>query len=240
MALNVVDKSGRHIGFVAKKYNNNEDILMAALTSKVIDNNLLDFEEIENYLSSCYNCRTIFGKINKSKFDNLIEQFLIGEYSKLAPIGRENFLRFLLMKNPAKLEELINFNEKDDGVYGYILIDTNHISINNDSIIIEDLLDYIGGENPLKAIPVFNKVIHYPTVYMDAESIGEGILIKDGFNIGLKSHLHGTRVKLLSGNYKYEIEIPMQIMVKKGMDFKTYVKDDMMKCVFADGVIYRF
>lgn len=241
MALNVKDKSGRHIGFVCKTYLDHEDILMIALTEKVFDGTFCDVDEIEDYLSICYACRTIFNKFHKEKFDSYIKSLLIGEYSKLSYMDRFTFLRFLLLKNPKKLKELIHFDEKEDGVYGYLLLDINNIVIQGEDIILDEALDYIDGENPLKAIPLFSKVIHYPTIYLDKESTGEGILLtKDPSDNFSNDNVGGTKIKLLSGNFKFDLEVPLKIYVKKGYPLKLFIKDNILKCIFSDGIIYRF
>lgn len=242
MALNVKDRNGRHLGFVCNTFLDYDDILMVSLTEKVLDKNIFDMEDIEEYLSICFGCRTIFGKFHKEKFDAYIKSLLLGEYNKISYMDRNTFLRFLLIKHPKKLMELIHFDEKEDGVYGYLLLDINSIAIQGEDIILDEVLDYIDGENPLKAVPLFSKVIHYPTIFLDKESIGQGILFSKDMskNFNNDNNIGGTKLKLISGNFKYDLEIPLKINIKKGNSIKLYLKENTLKCIFSDGIIYRF
>ena len=120
-------------------------------------------------------------------------------------------------------------------------MDINNVVIENNSIIIDEEIDYINNEKLENHIPMVAKIIDYPRIQIDSMSSGQGLLLgADLADLAGRNHIHKTKLKIKSGNFTYELNLPVELYLKKGDTIQIYVDNRVIKRIFCDGIIYEF
>ena len=139
-------------------------------------------------------------------------------------------------------EENFNYKKVDiTQINAYFLIDINNAVIENDSIIIDEEIDYICNKKIENLIPIVAKITDYPVIQIDSLMSGQGLLLgADLADLVGRSHIHRTKLKIKSGNFAYELNLPVELYIKIGDVIEMYVSNRVVKRIFCDGIIYEF
>lgn len=162
-----------------------------------------------------------------------------GELDEIKGRNKDEFIKYLLLKNSTDVEKHICFDTKN--IKGYILLDIDKINIENNTVILNEDLDYIEDMKLDEETPVYARVATLPVVTTDIMGLGTGLLLgADIADLGGRNHIHTTRFKMQSGNSITDIEVPAQLGIRKGMNIQLYFNGNKISKVFCDGVIYVF
>ena len=113
---------------------------------------------------------------------------------------------------------------ENEFINAYFLIDINNVVIENDSIIIDEEIDYINNEKLENHIPMVAKIIDYPRIEISSMSSGQGLLLgADLADLSGRNHIHKTKLKLKSGNFVYELNLPVELYLKKDDTIQIYI-----------------
>ena len=239
MSFNVCDKNGRHIGYIIKRYPFWYNAYMTAISDFKIGKEQLDIDKIYDALVSIYGCKSILGKTNHEKFDNCIDNLKNDKYIRYKNLSNEDFLKFLILKADVDLSKYIKYDEDID-IKGYILIDIDNVNIEDGNIKLDDEIDYIDDEILNLGEPVFAKIIDYPVNSINNMSIGEGFLLgADLSDLGGRNHTHSINMKLISGNFKFDIDFPINMYAQKGMPINIYLSGSKITAAVCNGIIYQ-
>lgn len=243
MPLDIYDINGGHIGIIKKSFYNRPGTYLIAITDEEAKDIEMDLYEIKNYVAGGLNCKTLFGKIKEEELRKVIGEILEeDEYKHLRTVSYEDVIKtlFLIQAKEDDIEKVIKVNIKEESVKGYLLFDINNIEVKDGKIIIRENIDYINDKTMYKGMPVYGKVIDYPTVETEIMGLSGLFLGGDIVDLGGRNHSHTTKIEVVSGNFKDIIELPILLNVKKDMNIQFYLFDDEIRQVFVDGVLYKF
>ena len=186
-------------------------------------------------------CKTILGKINEPRLNKCIDNIIIKEFSKFKDNTYDELLKLVYLRILRYEENFHYKNIENSQINGYFLVDINNVVIENDSVIIDEEIDYITNEKLENHIPMVAKIIDYPRIQIDSMSSGQGLLLgADLADLAGRNHIHRTKLKIKSGNFAQELNLPVELYLKKGDTIQIYLDNRVIKRVFCDGIIYEF
>jgi hypothetical protein len=241
MPFNVYDKNRKYLGFIQSAYPQYTNIFMVASTDIKLENKDFHMSNIRSELASFLGCKNILGKINEPKLSKSIDNIILKEFGKFKDHTYEELLKLVYLRI-LRYEE--NFHYKDienSQINGYFLVDINNVVIENDSIIIDEEIDYISNEKIGNDVPMVAKITDYPRIQIDSMTSGQGLLLgADLADLAGRNHIHRTKLKIKSGNFVSDLNLPVELYLKKGDTIQIYVDNRVIKRVFCDGIIYEF
>ncbi|MDF2547487.1 MAG: hypothetical protein K0R93_2385 [Anaerosolibacter sp.] len=242
MAMDVFDRSGKHIGVVHKRFPYAKNVCMVALTDVRAADLHVNMDKIRKHVAAGYDCKNILGTIDDEKLENVLDG-LLGRESRNTLIYDQRIMAVFLMefgeKAPAAyMDESVLENR----ITGYILCDIKKCSFREGGIIIKENIDCYSEQIGIDWLSsaVYATIIDYPV--LDTDIMGAmGMLIgADLADLGGRNHRHSTEIRIKSGNYEDCIRLPIVIDCKKDMNIYLNVVDQKIDKVFCDGRIYRF
>lgn len=241
MPFNVYDKNRKYLGFIQCAYPKYTNVFMVASTDVILEDKDFNINSIKSELAGFLGCKSILGKINELRLTKSIDNIIIKEFGKFKDNTYDELLKLVYLRI-LRYEE--NFHYKsiaNEQINAYFLIDINNVVIENNSIIIDEEIDYIINEKLENHIPMVAKIIDYPRIQIDSMSSGQGLLLgADLADLAGRNHIHKTKLKIKSGNFAYELNLPVELYLKKGDTIQIYVDNRVIKRVFCDGIIYDF
>lgn len=241
MPFNVYDKNKKYLGFIQSAYPQYSNAFMVASSDiKLVDKDF-NINNIKSELASFLGCKNILGKINEARLSKSIDNIITKEFSKFKDNTYEELLKLVYLRIFRNEENFRYKKIENSQINGYFLVDINKVVIENDSMIMDEEIDYICNENIENLIPMIAKVIDYPRMQIDSMTSGQGLLLgADLADLAGRNHIHRTKLKIKSGNFVSEINFPVELYVKKGDTIQIYVDNRVIKRVFCNGIIYEF
>ncbi len=246
MPFDICDTAGNHIGVIYRSFPGHNDIFLIALTELGADDLITDISGIETHVAAVLDCKNMLGKVNRDKLNDTLEAKLREDFSHTGITDKTDFLKYMSLKNAyvrgyQPIEKVIKADISASKINGYLLFDINKLKLRNGKVYLDTKTDYMSHETIGYGPPVFAKIIDYPVLYTDIMGTAEGFFW--GANLsdfGGRNHAHTTAMKLLSGNCEKELELPVYIHARKGMNIQLYMEGGKISRVFCDGVVYRF
>ncbi|MGH4123289.1 MAG: hypothetical protein ACREV6_10230 [Clostridium sp.] len=241
MPFNVYDRNRKYLGFIQCAYPQYTNVFMVASTDEKLSDKDFNINNIKSELAGFLGCKNILGKINEPRLTKSIDNIISKEFGKFKDNTYNELLKLVYLRILRYEEKKYSKNIKKEQINAYFLIDINNVVIENNSIIIDEEIDYIENEKLENYIPMVAKIIDYPRIQIDSISSGQGLLLgADLADLSLRNHVHKTKLKIKSGNFVYEINLPVELYLKKGDTIQIYVDNRVIKRVFCDGIIYDF
>ncbi|MBU3129255.1 hypothetical protein LGL55_03860 [Clostridium tagluense] len=241
MPFNVYDRNRKYLGFIQSAYPQYTNVFMVASTDVKLSDNDFNINKIKSELAGFLGCKSILGKINELRLTKSIDNIIIKEFGKFKDNTYDELLKLVYLRILRYEEDVYYKSIKKEQINAYFLIDINNVVIENNSIIIDEEIDYINSEKLENQIPMVAKIIDYPRIQIDSISSGQGLLLgADLADLSLRNHVHKTKLKIKSGNFAYELNLPVELYLKKGDTIQIYVDNRVIKRVFCDGIIYDF
>ncbi|MBZ9633885.1 hypothetical protein [Clostridium sp. FP1] len=241
MPFNVYDRNRKYLGFIQSAYPQYTNVFMVASTDVKLSDNDFNINKIKSELAGFLGCKNILGKINELRLTKSIDNIIIKEFGKFKDNTYDELLKLVYLRILRYEENFYYKSIKKEQINAYFLIDISNVVIENNSIIIDEEIDYINSEKLENHIPMVAKIIDYPRIQIDSISSGQGLLLgADLADLSLRNHVHKTKLKIKSGNFTYELNLPVELYLKKGDTIQIYVDNRVIKSVFCDGIIYDF
>ena len=179
--------------------------------------------------------------INETRLKKSIDNIIVKDFGKFKDNTYNELLKLVYLRI-LRYEENFHYKSIENAqINAYFLVDINNILIENDSIIIDEEIDYISNEKLENHIPMVAKIIDYPRIQIDSMSSGQGLLLGADLNdLAGRNHIHKTKLKIKSGNFEYDLDLPVELYLKKGDTIQIFVDNRVIRRVFCDGIIYDF
>jgi len=241
MPFNVYDRKRKYLGFIQCAYPQYKNIFMAANTDVKLEKQDFHINNIKSELASFLGCKSILGKINEPRLKKSIDNIIIKDFSKFKNNTYEELLKLVYLKI-LRYEDNFQYKKIENiQIDSYFLVDINNVMIEDDSIIIDEEIDFISNEKIGNDIPVVAEITEYPRIQIDSMLSGQGLLLgADLEDLVGRTHIHRTKLKIKSGNYICDLDLPVELYLKKGDTIQIYVYNRVIKRVFCDGIIYEF
>lgn len=241
MPFNVYDRNRKYLGFIQAAYPQYTNVFMVASTEIKLEKNDFNINNIKSELAGYLGCKGILGKINEPRLSKSIDNIIIKEFARFKDNTNEELLKLVYLRI-LRYGEKIRYKKMENvQINAYFLVDINNVVIENDCIIIDEEIDYICNEKIGKLIPIVAKIIDYPKIQIDSLMSGQGLLLgADLADLVGRSHIHRTKLKIKSGNFSYELSLPVELYIKKDDILEIYVDNRVVKRIFCDGIIYEF
>jgi len=241
MPFNVYDKNKKYLGFIQCAYSQYTNVFMVASTVVKLTDKDFDINNIKSELAGYLGCKNILGKINEARLSKSIDNIINKEFIKFKESTYNELLKLVYLRI-LRYEEKFYYKTIENGqINAYFLVDINKVIIENDCMIIDEEIDYINNEKLENHIPMVAKIIDYPRIQIDSMSSGQGLLLgADLADLSGRNHIHKTKLKIKSGNFAYELNLPVELYLKKGDTIQIFVDNRVIKRVFCDGIIYDF
>jgi hypothetical protein len=241
MPFNVYDKNRKYLGFIQSAYPQYTNVFMVASTDIKLEDKDFNINNIKSELASFLGCKNILGKINELRLNKSIDNIIIKEFSKFKDNTYEELLKLVYLRI-LRYEEIVHYKKiENTQIKGYFLVDVNNVVIENGSMIIDEEIDYIINEKIGNDSPMVAKIIDYPRIQIDSMTSGQGLLLgADLADLAGRNHIHRTKLKIKSGNFVCDLNLPVELYLKKGDTIQIYVDNRVIKRVFCDGIIYEF
>lgn len=241
MPFNVYDKNRKYLGFIQSAYPQYSNVFMVASSDIKLQDKDFNISNIKSELAGFLGCKNILGKINEPRLSKSIDNIITKEFSKFKDNTYEELLKLVYLRI-LRYEENFHYKNVDNAeINGYFLIDINNVAIENDSMVIDEELDYISSEKIGKGIPMVAKVTDYPRIQIDSMTSGQGLLLgADLTDLAGRNHIHRTKLKIKSGNFVHDLSLPVELYLKKNDIIQIYVDNRVIKRVFCNGIIYEF
>ena len=241
MPFNVYDRNRKYLGFIQSAYPQYTNVFMVASTGVKLTDEDFHINNIKSELAGYLGCKSILGKINETRLSKSIDNIINKEFSKFKKNTYEDLLKLVYLRILRYEENFHYKNLKSEQINGYFLLDINNVVMENNYLIIDEEIDYISNEKLEKLIPMVGKIIDYPRIQIDSMSSGQGLLLgADLADLSGRNHIHKTKLKIKSGNFAFELNLPVELYLKKGDTIQIYVDNRVIKRVFCDGIIYEF
>ncbi|WP_432663141.1 hypothetical protein R9X47_21460 [Wukongibacter baidiensis] len=231
MPINVCDKNGRHIGVVHKRFLDEWNLCMVALTDVRAEELNVNVDKMKGYVATEFGCKKMFGKVEDEDLREKLYGLLESEDRSVVRYEQLVVAIFLRNFSDKKIEKLINEEVLENKIKGYILYDLKKLSFEQNSIVINEELEYINEqvEKDWDKTAIFAKITDYPIIHK------RSYFVRDG-----TAHEYTTKVKILSGNFEDKIELDTMINCKKGMNISLIASKKKIIKVFCDDRIYIF
>ena len=241
MPFNVYDRNRKYLGFIQSAYPQYTNVFMVASTDVKLTEKDFNVNNIKSELAAYLGCKNILGKINEPRLSKSIDNIINKEFSKFKENTYEDLLKLVYLRILRYEENFYYKNLKKEQINAYFLVDINNVIIENNYLIIDEEIDYISNEKLENLIPMVAKIIDYPRIQIDSMSSGQGLLLgADLADLSGRNHIHKTKLKIKSGNFAYELNLPVELYLKKGDTIQIFVDNKVIKRVFCDGIIYDF
>jgi hypothetical protein len=241
MPFNVYDKNKKYLGFIQSAYPQYTNVFMVASTDTKLEDKDFNINNMKSDLASFLGCKSILGKINEARLNKSIDSIIIKEFSKFKDNTYEELLKLVYLRILRDEENSRYKNIEKEEIKGYFLVDVSNVVIENDSMIIDEEIDYIVNEKIGKLIPMVARVTDYPRMQIDSMTSGQGLLLgADLADLAGRNHIHRTKLKVKSGNFTYEINFPVELYIKKDDVIQMYIDNRVIKRIFCNGIIYEF
>lgn len=241
MPFNVYDKNKKYLGFIQSAYPQYTNVFMVASTDIKLEDKDFNTNNMKSELASFLGCKSILGKINEARLNKSINSIIIKEFSKFKDNTYEELLKLVYLRILRNEENSRYKNIENEEIKGYFLVDVSNVVIENDSMIIDEEINYIANEKIGKLIPMVARVTDYPRMQIDSMTSGQGLLLgADLADLAGRNHIHRTKLKVKSGNFTYEINFPVELYIKKDDIIHMYIDNRVIKRVFCNGIIYEF
>ncbi len=231
MTLNVHNKDGEHVGFIYC-YDYYSKCFKVAISNYILDEYKFDYEKMRKNIAQYYEYVTWMGKI-KDSFEDFLkdkkrELFHKGEeYFDEFAVNNNYFLRSLYLRMLHGKEDSLfdTYNENfERTIQGFIFYKPASLVATNNSLLLDEELDYIqtgilNGEKP-----IYGKVSGVPIV-----NTRTGILDHRVYN-------QETIINVKTGNVMKKLELSMYLACKEGMPIQ-YLPDKSK--IYCDGVLYQ-
>jgi len=212
---------------------------MVGLTDRKLKGSSINMRNVEEYIATGLNCKTILGKVKEETLINFLKEIWDKEYNELGKFNKDQLLKLLLIKRKMDYCEFMDIKERD--FKGYLLLDTELLNFScDDTIIIDtDTLDFVDEEhNGLDGIPIYCRVIDLPIVHFSNMDLAEVLITRNLSDSGIRNHTHSTTISIRSGNANYKMTFPFYMNVQKGMALKMYFDGYRINSIICNGVIY--
>ncbi|MBZ9686200.1 hypothetical protein G9F72_007630 [Clostridium estertheticum] len=241
MPFNVYNRNKKYLGFIQSAYPQYTNVFMVASTDVKLTDEDFDINKMKSELAGYLGCKNILGKVNEPRLSKSIDNIIVKEFGKFKDNTYDELLKLVYLRI-LRYEENFNYKSiENEKINAYFLIDINNVVIENNSIIIDEEIDYINNEKLENHIPMIAKIIDYPRIQIDSMSSGQGLLLgADLADLSGRNHIHKTKLKIKSGNFAYELNLPVELYLKKGDTIQIYVDNRVIKRVFCNGIIYDF
>ena len=241
MPFNVYDRNKKYLGFIQSAYPQYSNVFMVASTDIKLEDKDFHISNIKSELASFLGCKNILGKINEPRLSKSIDNIIIKEFGQFKDNTYEELLKLVYLRI-LHYEENFHYKRIENAqIDGYFLVDINNSVIENDSIIIDEEIDYISNEKIGNGVPMVAKVIDYPRIQIDSMTSGQGLLLgADLTDLAGRNHIHRTKLKIKSGNFVSDLNLPVELYLKKDDTIQIYVDNRVIKRVFCNGIIYEF
>lgn len=241
MPFNVYDKNNKYLGFIQCPYQQYTNVFMVASTNIILEDKDFLINKVKSQLAGFLGCKSILGKINEEKLGRNIDNIINKEFSKFKDNTYEELLKLVYLRI-LRYEQIVQYKSIDnDKVNSYFLLDINNVEIKDNSMIIDEEIDYISNVTIGNLIPMVAKITDYPRIQIDSMSSGQGLLLgADLDDLAGRKHIHKTKLKIKSGNFSCDLNLPVELYLKKGDTIQIYVDNKVIKKVFCDGIIYEF
>ncbi|MCB2294072.1 hypothetical protein LGK95_11130 [Clostridium algoriphilum] len=241
MPFNVYDKNKKYLGFIQCAYPQYSNVFMAANTDVKLNEKDLHINTVKSELASFLGCKSILGKINEPRLNKSIDNIIAKEFGKFKNNTYEELLKLVYLRI---LRDEDNFHYKKiekSQINSYFLVDISNAVIENDSIIIDEEIEDISNEKIGNDIPMIAKITEYPRIQIDSMLSGQGLLLgADLEDLVGRTHIHRTKLKIKSGNFTSNLDLPVELYLKKGDTIQIYIHNRVIKRIFCDGIIYEF
>ncbi|MBU3145111.1 hypothetical protein [Clostridium sp. CF012] len=241
MPFNVYDRNRNYLGFIQSAYPQYTNVFMVASTDVKLSDKDFNINSIKSELAGYLGCKNILGKINELRLTKSIDNIIIKEFGKFKDNTYDELLKLVYLRI-LRYEENFRYKSiENEKINAYFLIDINNAVIENNSLIIDEEINYINNEKLENQIPMVAKIIDYPRIQIDSMSSGQGLLLgADLADLAGRNHVHKTKLKIKSGNFSYELNLPAELYLRKGDIIQIYVDNRVIKRVFCEGIIYDF
>ena len=241
MPFNVYDRNKKHLGFIQSAYPQYTTVFMVASTNIKLEDKDFNVNNMKSELAGFLGCKNILGKVNEPRLNKSIDSIIIKEFSKFKDNTYEELLKLVYLRMLRHGENLHYKSIENTQITGYFLVDINNVVIENDSMIIDEEIDYISNEKIGNLIPMVGKIIDYPRIQIDSMTSGQGLLLgADLVDLAGRNHIHRTKLKIKSGNFTSELNLPVELYLKKDDIIQIYIDNRVIKRVFCNGIIYEF
>lgn len=239
MPFNVVDKNGKHLGYIKESHSRYTNVFKVALSEETVIESEERLNCIRDYLAGVYGCTNLLGKVQEEKWREVQHTLLKEKFPEFKDKSQRDFLKYLLLKNPPDIETLLNYKIVKD-ISGYILLDIDNTKVVDNALMIEEDLSYIMEEKLEGEVPLYAVVTDYPKIQIESAGVQSTMLLGgDLADLGGRHHLHSTELTIRSGNFKLKLELPMEVPAKKGTTIQIYSNFRHPSKVFYDGIIYE-
>ncbi len=241
MPFNVYDRNKNYLGFIQSSYPQYTNVFMAANTDVKLEKQDFNIKNIKSELASFLGCKSILGKINEPRLNKSIDNIIIKEFGKFKNNAYEELLKLVYLRI-LRYEDDFHYKKIENAqINYYFLVDINNAVIENDSIIIDEDIEFISNEKIGNDIPMVAKITEYPRIQIDSMLSGQGLLLGADFEdlVG-RTHIHRTKLKIKSGNFTCDLDLPVELYLKKGDTIQIYIDNRVIKRIFCDGIIYEF
>lgn len=241
MPFNVYDRNRKYLGFIQSAYPQYTSVFMVANTDIKLEEKDFNNSKIKSELASFLGCKNILGKINEPRLSKSIDNIIIKEFGKFKDSTYEELLKLVYLRI-LRYEENFHYKSIPNAeINAYFLVDINNVIIENDSIIMNEDTVYVSNEKIGNDIPMVAKIIDYPRIQIDSMTSGQGLLLgADIADLAGRNHVHRTKLKIKSGNFVCDLNLPVELYLKKGDTIQIYVYNRVIKRIFCDGIIYEF
>lgn len=240
MAFNVCDRDGMHLGVLCKPFSIYTNIYQMAITELMMEDIGIDMNRAEMAVANLYGCKTITGKLNRDKLNNVFSELKKNEYAQFLDAQYEDILKLSMINNNVVAEKLFEKPLDRSNTKGYILFDIAKVDLVDGKIIMEEDIQYALSQEIVSAdIPILGKIVDYPKAYIKGLN-AFGIMTGTPSLMNNLAHEHTTELKIKSGNVINEIEIYINLQSKKDTNIQLFYEGEKLFKIFYEGMFYFF
>jgi len=197
MPFNVYDKNKKYLGFIQSAYPQYTNVFMVASTSIKLEEKDFHINNIKSELAGYLGCKSILGKINEPRLSKSIDNIINKEFARFKENTHDELLKLVYLRILRYEERIYYKSIEKEQINAYFLVDINNVVIENDSMFIDEQIDYISNEKLENNVPMVAKIIDYPRIQIDSMSSGQGLLLgADLADLAGRNHIHKTKLKI--------------------------------------------
>jgi hypothetical protein len=200
LPFNVYDRNKKYLGFIQSAYPKYTNVFMVASTDVKLGDEDFHINNIKSELAGYLGCKNILGKINEPRLSKSIDNIIIKEFGKFKDNTYDELLKLIYLRVLRYEEKFYFKNIKNEQINAYFLVDVSNVVIENNSIIMDEEIDYINTEKLENNVPMVAKIMDYPRIQIDSMSSGQGLLLgADLADLAGRNHVHKTKLKKNQG-----------------------------------------
>jgi len=244
MPFDVYNNKGKKIGRITALCNGIINNFLVELDNDKSKPSKIDIEKFKNKAYDHFNLLSMTGKVKEKKLETYIEDFKVNEeYSAFITMRPDEMvmIAYMIEKlytptiNSVHVDTFEPLNKK------YTVISPKFCGYNGMGLVIT---------NDIEEIPEINRtyfiddrefsVIPFKINDLVAQSYGELGFAGSGLHqTGGYNHIHNTKIPVLSGNLKFELDIKMSVMCGEG-DYIYLLMDNtfMVRNFYSNGTFY--